>query len=229
MSEASPADALEARIGRRFADRELLRLALTHPSFGDGRGERRNYERLEFLGDRVLNLMAATYLCDAFPNEAEGGLAPRLNHLVRKETCARAAKRAGLDSALRMAEAEARAGGREKDSILGDACEALIGALYLDAGLEAAQGFFDRFWAEEMDGVRTAPRDPKTALQEWSLARGLGVPTYETVGRSGPDHEPVFEVEARLDGLAPERGQGGSKQAAERAAAAALHRRETGE
>ncbi len=224
MSEAArdPAGELEVRIGWRFAGRDLLLQALTHSSFGDGKGAQQSYERLEFLGDRVLNLLAAERLSAEFPDETEGGLAPRLNQLVRRETCARVARRAGLDAALLMADSEARAGGRNKDSILGDACEALIGALYLDGGLPAAAGFFDRFWPEEIEAVRTAPQDPKTRLQEWSLARGLGVPAYEVVARSGPDHRPVFTVEARL-GQRAAPGEGEFKQAAERAAAAALY------
>ncbi len=223
---SGPAEALQARIGWRFSDPDLLRRALTHSSFGEGKGARRNNERLEFLGDRVLNLLAARRLCEAFPDEAEGGLAPRLNQLVRRETCARVARRIGLDDAIHMAESEARAGGRNKTSILGDACEALLGALFLDGGLDAASAFFDEFWASEFDAVRTAPQDPKTRLQEWALGRGLGTPTYATLSQTGPDHKPHFVVEARIDGGASAQGEGESKQGAERAAAAALFQRE---
>lgn len=222
MSNDAAAD-LESRIGWRFSDRELLRLALTHSSYGDGKSKRGNYERLEFLGDRVLNLIAAQRLTVLYPDEREGGLALRLNQLVRRETCARAARRAGLGEALLMAPSEAKGGGRDKDSILGDACEALLGALFLDGGLAAAEAFFDRFWEGEMDSVRTAPQDPKTKLQEWSLARGLGVPVYALVSQTGPDHKPVFAVEARVEGGRAARGEGESKQAAERAAAATLY------
>jgi ribonuclease-3 len=222
VSKADPVSDLESRIGWRFSNRELLRRALTHSSFGDGKGARINYERLEFLGDRVLNLLAAQRLCVLFPAEAEGGLAPRLNQLVRRETCARVARRAGLDAVLYMAESEARAGGRNKDSILGDACEALLGALYLDGGLLAAEAFFERYWSEEMAQVQTAPQDPKTRLQEWALARALGTPVYALVSQTGPDHKPRFVVEARL-GERAATGEGDSKQAAERAAASALY------
>lgn len=222
MSKRDALAELESRIGWRFAGRDLLRRALTHSSYGDGKGARVNYERLEFLGDRVLNLLTAQRLFELFPKEAEGGLAPRLNQLVRKETCARVARRAGLDEALIMAESEARAGGRNKDSILADACEALLGALYLDGGLPAARAFYNRFWTEEIEQVRTAPQDPKTRLQEWSLARGQGTPAYSLVSRTGPDHRPHFVVEARLGERAAQ-GEGDSKQSAERAAAAALY------
>lgn len=220
---SDPLGDIEARISWRFSDPELLRLALTHSSLGDGKSGRGNYERLEFLGDRVLNLIAAQKLTALYPDEKEGGLALRLNQLVRRETCARAARRAGLGDALMMAPSEAKGGGRDKDSILGDACEALLGALYLDGGLKPAEAFFDRFWADEMDGVRTAPQDPKTKLQEWSLGRGLGVPVYTLVSQTGPDHRPIFAVEARIEGGRAATGDGESKQAAERAAAAALY------
>ena len=212
----------EQRIGRKFKTRSLLERALTHASHGDGRSRSQSNERLEFLGDRVLGLMAAQWLHQAFDSLDEGGLAHRLNALVNKSACARAARRCDIGSALRLSPAEDRLGGREKDSILADACEAVIGALYLDGGMEASQRFFDLVWADELSGLTKRPKDPKSALQEWAAARGLGVPIYETLGSKGPDHRPVFEVSVRIDGAGTAIGEGGSKQAAQRAAAEAL-------
>lgn len=223
---ANRLDALEERLGHRFADRALLERALTHASYGDGRGGVRNNERLEFLGDRVLGLIVARRLFETFDTADEGGLAPRLNALVRKEACARAARRADLGDALRMSKAEDRRGGRNNTSILGDACEAVMAALYLDGGLPAAERFFDAFWADELQRMIARPNDPKTALQHWTLANGLDIPRYTTVERTGPDHEPSFVVEVAVTRHHPERGRGGSKQDAERAAAAAFLERE---
>lgn len=215
-------DQVEARIGYIFADRDLLVRALTHASHGDGRRDSEDNQRLEFLGDRVLGLLTAEALITRFDQADEGGLAPRFNALVKRETCARVARRAKLGSALRMSRAEADRGGREKDSILGDACEALVGALFLDGGLDAARSFFARFWAEEFAGVDKRPQDPKSKLQEEAAARGLGVPRYALADRTGPEHRPVFTITVAVDGQGEASGEGGSKQAAERAAAAAL-------
>ncbi len=221
--------AFETQIGRTFKDRALLERALTHASHGDGRSRAQSNERLEFLGDRVLGLMAANWLHQSFDSLDEGGLAHRLNALVNKSACARAARRCELGKALRLSPAEDRLGGREKESILADACEAVIGALYLDGGMTASQAFFDRVWADEMAGLTKRPKDPKSALQEWAAARGLGVPIYETKGRKGPDHRPVFEVTVAIKGAGAATGEGGSKQAAQRAAAEALLEQEAGD
>lgn len=218
--------ALEDRIGHRFADRDLLQRALTHASYGDGRRKRRDNERLEFLGDRVLGLVVARHLFQADLQADEGALAPRLNALVRKEACARAARRAGVGEALRMSKSEESMGGRDKDTILGDACEALIAAIYLDAGFDAAADFIARFWAGEFEGVGEKPQDAKTRLQEWALARKFGAPVYEVMERKGPDHRPSFLVSVTVGRLKPADGEGRSKQAAERAAAEALIARE---
>ncbi|MCG8440523.1 MAG: ribonuclease III [Caulobacterales bacterium] len=218
--------ALEERIGYAFRDRELLARALTHASHGDGRKTARDYERLEFLGDRVLGLIIARRLFERFDDMDEGGLAPRLNALVRKEACARVARRIALGEAVRMSRSEEKAGGRDKESILGDACEALLAAIYLDGGLRRAQTFVTRFWAEEFAALKAKPKDPKTKLQEWAQARRAPTPRYEVTGREGPDHRPRFEVEAVVEGLAPARGEGASRRAAERAAAAAFLARE---
>ena len=214
-------DAAE-RIGHRFADAELLQTALTHASHGDGRTRASSNERLEFLGDRVLGLLAAEALYAAFGALDEGGLAHRLNALVNKDACARAARLAGLGEGLLLSPAEERLGGREKASILADACEAVIGALYLDAGLGPARDFFERFWAGEIAGLARRPKDAKSRLQEWAASRGWPAPAYETVACKGPDHRPVFEVEVRIGDDRTARGQGGSKQDAQRAAAQAL-------
>ena len=219
----------QARIGRPFNDTAVLERALTHASHGDGRSRAQSNERLEFLGDRVLGLLAAHTLHDRFGSIDEGGLAHRLNVLVNKQACARAARRCELGEALRLSPAEDRLGGREKESILADACEAVIGALYLDGGLEAARAFFERYWAEELDGLSKRPKDAKSRLQEWAAGKHLPAPVYETTARKGPDHRPVFEVEVTIQGLASVRGEGGSKQAAQRAAADALLKQEAGD
>lgn len=219
----------EARIKRRFTDRALLERALTHASHGDGRSRLESNERLEFLGDRVLGLMAAQMLHERFPELDEGGLAHRLNVIVNKQACARAARRCDLGEALRLSPAEERLGGREKESILADACEAVIGALYLDGGLEPALSFFITLWAEELAGLTRRPKDAKSRLQEWAATQNLSPPVYETVARKGPDHRPVFEVEVSISERGAARGEGSSKQAAQRAAAQALFKQEAGD
>lgn len=219
----------QTRIGRRFVDLALLERALTHASHGDGRSRSQSNERLEFLGDRVLGLLTAQTLHQRFESLDEGGLAHRLNSLVNKQACARAARRCNLGEALRLSPAEERLGGREKDSILADACEAVIGALFLDGGLQAAREFYDQFWAEELSGLTKRPKDAKSRLQEWAAGKHLPPPVYETLARKGPDHRPVFEVEVTINGLGSGRGEGSSKQIAQRAAAAALLKREAGD
>ncbi|WP_019961687.1 ribonuclease III [Woodsholea maritima] len=212
----------QARIGYTFADQDLLERALTHASYGDGRQRAQSNERLEFLGDRVLGLIAAERLHEAFESMNEGGLAQRLNALVRKEACARVARLIGLGEALRLSKAEERLGGRDKTSILGDACEAIIGALYLDGGLDQAKVFFDTFWAEEFEAQKGRKKDAKSHLQEWAAKQGFGVPIYEDVSRKGPDHRPIFVVRVSVPGYTPVEAEGGSKQDAQRAAAAGL-------
>jgi ribonuclease-3 len=216
---------LEARLGWTFADRALLERALTHSSLSGGESGC-DLERLEFLGDRVLGLFAAETLYRRFPDMSEGELAPRLNALVRKETCARAALAMGLGELTRMSAHEAAAGGRQKAAILGDVVEALLGALYLDGGLVAARGAFDLFWTPNLDALSQAHRDPKTVLQEWSQERRLGTPDYVVVSSGGPAHAPEFEVETRVEGRAPARGQGRSKREAQVEAARAFLVRE---
>ena len=213
---------LEKRIGRTFRKKALLREALTHTSVGERQKQTVDYERLEFLGDRVLGIVVAEYLFEHFPHEGEDSLAPRLNALVNRDACARAARRIDLGAALILSASEAKTGGRDKETILADACEALIAAIYLDGGLKVARQFIERVWGEELTAAGEAPRDPKTTLQEWSAQRRRPNPHYEVVERTGPDHAPYFVVEARVEGVEPVRGAGGSKRDAEREAARAM-------
>ncbi len=215
--------ALEARIGYGFKARALLEEALTHSSAAEGRPGEMTNERLEFLGDRVLGLIAAEELLRRFPELSEAMLAPRFNALVNRAACAEAAQRAELGAALHLSRAEADAGGRAKEAILADACEALIAALYLDGGFDAARAFVLRFWGDAFEAVKSQRKDPKTSLQEWAAARRAPL-TYRVIARSGPDHAPMFEIEVAVGVHAPARGEGRSKREAEQAAAAAMLR-----
>ena len=212
---------LEAVLGHRFAKRSLLTEALTHASAAGARSN----ERLEFLGDRVLGLVVAKELIARFPGLDEGDLAIRLNALVRKETCARIAQATGIDRELILAPGERQAGGQVKATALGDACEAVIAALFLDGGLEAAERFILAAWKADFDASATVARDPKTELQEWAQSRGdLGrvLPAYRVVESSGPAHAPHFVVEVSVPGAGIATGEGGSKRDAERRAAETL-------
>ena len=211
-------EALEHALGHRFDDPDLLRRALTHAS---AQGDT-SYERLEFLGDRVLNLVIADALIVRHPKEREGALALRLNALVRKETCAEVAERIDLGAFLRMAKSEARSGGRRKRALLGDAMEAVIAAVYRDGGLMAARDSILDLWADRLDAQDEAPQDAKTRLQEWAQARNLELPRYRVTDRDGPDHEPRFTVEVTLGGDREASRTGSSKRAAEQDAAQAL-------
>jgi ribonuclease-3 len=219
---------LEARLGYVFKDRALLERALTHSSVGDGTAKPgRDNERLEFLGDRVLGLLTAERLIARDPNASEGDLAPRLNALVNRQTCARVARSISLGPALRLSGAETRTGGRDKDSILAGACEALMAAVYQDGGLEEIRRIFLDIWAAEFQALSDPrPKDPKTHLQEWAQGRGRPLPAYAVIARDGPEHAPTFTVQALVDGLPPAQGQGSSRQLAEKAAAQALLDRE---
>jgi ribonuclease III len=221
---ASNRDDLDARLGWRIAKPGLLKEALTHASALDGRERagQRDYERLEFLGDRVLGLVVAQALFERFPDLGEAGLALQLNALVNRGACARAARRAGLGADVVLSKAEAQAGGADKDTILADVCEAVIAALYLDGGMPAARGFIHRYWAPEWEAAAAAGQDPKTALQEWAAAGAKPPPRYRVAARSGPDHAPHFIVEVSVEGAGEASGAGGSKRDAERAAARAL-------
>ncbi len=220
MAKPPPLDRLFEALGRRV-DPELMDRALTHPSAATP--ARPHYQRLEFLGDRVLNLLIAEALHQRRPDEPEGRLAPRLNELVRKETCAEVAAEIGLGPHLRLDRAESRGGGRKRVTILADAMEAVIAAVWLDGGVEAARETVLRLWGARLDAQGAdAPQDAKTALQEWAQARGMTPPTYAVLDRRGPDHAPRFTVEARLADGAAEAAEAPTKRAAEQAAAAAL-------
>lgn len=212
--------ALETRLGHRFADPHHLRVAVTHASMsGPGREDN---QRLEFLGDRVLGLVMAEALLAADPAAREGQLAPRYNALVRKETCAEVAAEIDLGAALKLGRSEQMSGGRRKLALLGDAMEAVIAAVYLDGGFEAARAMVLRLWGERVGRVEQDARDAKTSLQEWAQGRGLPPPAYVEVDREGPDHAPVFTIAARLETGEEARATAGSKRAAEQAAAKAL-------
>jgi ribonuclease-3 len=213
--------ALQARIGHVFADASLLERALTHVSALPAQAQRRadSYQRLEFLGDRVLGLTVSDMLYEAFPEAEEGELSRRLADLVRKETCADVARGWGVGAVLRLGEGEAQTGGANKAAILGDICESLLGAVFLDAGYGAAEALVRRFFSEKMRNPVRPLRDPKTALQEWAQARGLPTPVYRQVGRSGPDHAPVFSIEVSVNGFESALAEGSSKRFAEQASA----------
>jgi ribonuclease-3 len=218
---------LEARIGYRFTDAAMLECALTHISALKGaRNRAGSYQRLEFLGDHVLGLVISDMLYRSFPKADEGELSRRLADLVRKETCAEIARAIDLGAAVRLGASEANAGARSRLAILADVCEALIGAVYVDGGYEAAEDLVERLWQERMRATAQPLRDPKTVLQEWAQARGLPTPAYKEVARSGPDHSPEFRVAVQLPAFAPAEGLGRSKRAAEQAAAAAMLARE---
>jgi len=217
VSAPDPSELAEV-LGYRFARPDRLLEALTHPSVA---GEGGAYERLEFLGYRVLALVVADLLFQAFPEEAEGALAKRHADLVRGDTLARVARRIGLGRHLRLASAERAAGGAERSGGLADALEAVIGALYYDGGFEAAASFVRREWEPLARGAATPPQDAKTALQELTQARLGALPSYRLLSREGPAHAPRFVVEAGAAGLAAQ-GTGASKRAAEQAAAEAL-------
>ncbi len=212
--------AFQSRIGHGFANPELLIRALTHPSFSSA--SRPDNQRLEFLGDRVLGLTIAEALCEADEKASEGQLAPRFNALVRKETCADVAREIGLGEVLKLGRSEMRSGGRRKQALLADALEAVIAAVYLDAGHAAARDLVLRLWGRRINEVEEDARDAKTALQEWAQARGQTPPQYRMSAREGPDHAPLFTIEARLQSGESASAQAPSKRQAEQAAARAL-------
>jgi ribonuclease-3 len=218
--------ALAETLGHRFEDPELLELALTHPSAA-GTDERddarlRNYQRLEFLGDRVLGLAIAELLIHRFPLEREGRLARRHTQLVRKEALAKVARSIDLGAHLTLSKGEEEAGGRNNAATLADCCEAVIAALFLDGGMPAAERFIHSHWMPLMEAAEVPPKDVKTALQEWTQARSLALPHYKVVANEGPDHKPVFSVEVSVEGQSSVTATGSSKRAAEKAAARKL-------
>lgn len=207
---------LKAVLGHEFDAPQLLHEALTHSSAAVVTG-RPTYERLEFLGDRVLGLVVAERLFERYPEESEGGLARRHAVLVSRRTLVVVAKEIGLGDWIDMPPGETAAGTHRRPAILADACEAVIGALYLDAGLDAARAFIDRYWGALIE--EAPPGEPKTQLQEWAQGRGRPLPVYRTVKTEGPPHEPVFTIEVSIEGRPPARATGRSKRMAEQEAA----------
>ncbi len=217
---------LETALGYKFKDRKLLERALTHASVRSNAATRLDNERLEFLGDRVLGLAVAEMLHHALPDHSEGELARYFNRLVRGATCAAVGREAGIGKFLILSDSEADTGGREKDTILANAVEALLGAIFVEGGFDAGRDAVKRLWGERFDLSPSVIVDPKSALQEWAQGQGLPLPRYAEISREGPDHAPRFVSEARLKDHEPATGEGTSKRQAEQAAAAELLRRE---
>jgi len=227
MNRQKPQDIgpLGARIGHRFADAHLIGLALTHVS-ASMTARIETYQRLEFLGDRVLGLVISNMLYAAFPDAEEGELSRRLADLVRKESCAEVALEWGVAAFVRLGESE-RQTGAAKTAILGDICESIIGAVFLDGGFEAAKKVVSQAFEARMRSPRRPLRDPKTALQEWAQARGLVPPVYRELSRTGPDHAPEFTIAVIVTGYEPAQAKGFSKRRAEQAAAEIFIARES--
>jgi ribonuclease-3 len=206
-----------ATLGHAPEDPALFERALTHSSRSED-----DYERLEFLGDRVLGLSIATWLYELFPDEPEGKLSRRLNALVSGETCAEIARELGLGAQLKLGKQAREDGAADSDNVLGDVVEALIGAVYLEGGLDAAAGFVRRAWGDRVSTHDKAPQHPKSALQEWAAANEKKPPAYELKDRSGPPHAPRFLVEVSIRGVGSAAADGLSKQEAETSAARTL-------
>ncbi len=222
-------DAIQAVIGYRFADTALLAEALTHASTlasgrrpAPGKRQIRSNERLEFLGDRVLGLAVAHLLIETYPDEAEGGLTHRHSMLVRRETLADVASEIGLGRWVEVAHGGRGSGGMTNPTILADACEALIGAVFIDGGYPPAAALVRRYWQSRVVDMTESPRDAKTMLQVWALARAHNLPSYRVLDSEGPAHAPVFTVEVVIEGLGSATAEAGAKRAAEQAAAAVL-------
>ena len=218
-------ETLQERLGYTFKDMDLLVRALTHVSAPAGAGKS-NYQRLEFLGDRVLGLAVAELLYAAYPKATEGELSHRLSELVRRESCAQVALSWDVGSYLKLGAGEAQSGGRGNLAILADVCESIIGAVFLDGGFEAARALVERGFAELLASPRRPAKDPKSVVQEWAQGRGLPPPTYALVEQTGPDHAPRFAVAVKVQGLENGIGFGASKRAAEQEAARSLLIRE---
>jgi len=219
-SSARDLAGLQETLGHDFEDLDLLTQALTHSSAARDRLDAN--ERLEFLGDRVLGLALARLVLESFPQEAEGKIAYRFSALANSDSLARVARGIGLGPRIGLSPGEEESGGRENNGILADCCEAVIAALYLDGGLDAAEAFIRRHWQALMDETPAPPKDAKTALQEWAQGQGLPLPEYRVTDTEGPAHLPQFTVEVRVHEMKPAAGKGPSKQAAEKEAAAAL-------
>lgn len=217
MSNAALNDWIKAILGHEPKDIALFQRALTHGSHGPV-----HYERLEFLGDRVLGLIAAAWLYEQFSDEPEGKLSRRLNAIVSRETCADIGREIGVATHMKLGKQARDDGAVESDNVLGDVVEALIGALYIEGGLPAADPFVRRAWADRVTGQAQAPKHPKSALQEWAAANRCKPPVYAMGGRTGPHHAPRFTVTVSIPGKAEASAEGTSKQEAETAAAKAL-------
>ena len=216
---------LAEKLGHVFAKPELLEQALTHPSLSGSAATRKkgmgDYERLEFLGDRVLGLIIAEWLYEKYPAAREGELAKRHAGLVNRDALKLVADVIDLGSYLRLAGGEKPGSARKNLATLPDAMEAVIGALYCDGGLQAASHFIHRYWQKDI-AIEEAPADPKTTLQEWAQGQGLPLPQYKVIEHSGPAHAPKFVIEASVKGHPVTRAEGNSKRAAEKTAAAQL-------
>lgn len=222
---ASALQVVQASLGYRFKAPDLLERALTHASVKGDRGKRgvADNEGLEFLGDRVLGLAIAEILLGEAPDEAPGALTKRFASLVNRSACARVAREIGLEAAIRLPAGETQRGARQNETILGDACEAVLAAVFLEAGYPATAEVIQRLWSPLLaEPADLGADNPKSLLQERAAADGLGPPVYQVVSRTGPDHAPLFVVEARLQDGARGTGEGGSVQAAQKAAALAL-------
>ncbi len=217
LTEKSQADWLAELLPEKPTDIELYNRALTHGSTGQP-----DYQRLEFLGDRILGLVISEMLYRRYPDEAEGRLSHRLNALVAGSTCAEIARQINLNTYIRLGKQARDDGAQQSDNVLGDAMEAIIGALYLDQGLEAARGFIERLWGTMIETAQGAPKHPKSALQEWCAANGRKVPDYQITKKEGPPHAMRFEITVTVKGFAPVSASANSKQAAETAAALAF-------
>ena len=218
--------ALETTVGHQFGDQKLLERALTHVSaLAPDAGREESYQRLEFLGDRVLGLIISEMLFINYPDAEEGELSRRLADLVRKETCAEIATEWGVSGHIHLGEGEAHTGGARKSAILSDIAESIIGAVFMDAGFAAARHVVERAFKARMMVPRRPLQDAKTGLQEWAQGRGLPTPLYREISRTGPAHAPHFSMRVTIDGFASAHAEGSSKRAAEQAAAEAfLHR-----
>ena len=220
MKKSEAIRSFEQRLGYEFSNLSLLVEALTHSSIASD--FRKDNQRLEFLGDRVLGLVMAEALLEIDQTAPEGTLAPRFNALVRKETCAEVARQIELGSVLKIGRSEMLSGGRRKDALLGDGMEAVIAAIYKDGGFEVAKTIIINLWGDRIKNVKGDARDAKTMLQEWAQARGQNPPNYEVMSRSGPDHAPDFLVKVILDSGETSEALAGSKRQAEQMAAKAL-------
>lgn len=213
---------LQASLGHKFHDPAILASALRHSSLGSRAATADGFDRLEFLGDRVIGLVVAEMLLAGYPKDGEGDIARRHARLVNRDSLARLARAIDLGRYLRLSPGEAQSGGRDNPGVLADAFEAMIAAVYRDGGMSAARDFLVPQFAPLMAEVVIPPRDAKTALQEWAQGRGLNLPSYRTVEMSGPAHRPRISVEVQIQGLPPQQAEGPSRRAAEQAAAAAL-------